>query len=166
MVFDRETIEALEKFHPAPWTGNVFRHMFADFPPERENRLGARWNPRDVPAIYTSLHRETALAEAEYYISLQPVRPSAPRKMHRMAVALNSVLDLTDWTMLESLGLQKSVFAFHGSTDSQMIGGAAEWLGNDGILVPSARDPGFNLVIFPNKQRPGYLFDSLDAEAI
>lgn len=48
----------------------VYRHMLADIPPDRANTRGARWNPPDIAAIYTSFERETALAEAEYYLSL------------------------------------------------------------------------------------------------
>jgi len=48
----------------------------------------------------------------------------------------------------------------------QMIGGAVEWLGHDGLLVPSARSEGTNLVIFPNKQTPDYRFEILESENI
>ena len=44
--------------------------------------------------------------------------------------------------------------------------GAIAWLGNDGLLVPSARADGVNLVIFPNQQRADYEFRVLTSEAI
>ena len=46
----------------------------------------------------------------------------------------------------------------------QTVGGAFEWLGNDGLLVPSARADGANLVIFPNRQRSDYEFRVIDSE--
>jgi RES domain-containing protein len=57
--------------------------MFGDYPPDAENILGARWNPPGVAAIYTSLTREGALAEAEHQIAIQP-HPAAcpPQHLH------------------------------------------------------------------------------------
>ena len=82
--------------------------MFAAFPPERENVRGARWNPPRTPAIYTSLSRDTVISEADYYIGLQPIRPSARRIIYRIEVALNSVLDLSDLPILFKIGLISS----------------------------------------------------------
>jgi hypothetical protein len=47
-----------------------------------------------------------------------------------------------------------------------MVGGAAEWIGHDGILVPSARAEGVNLVIFPNRKKPEFRFDVIDSEEL
>lgn len=166
MVFDRETIQALEQFVPTPWEGIVFRHMFANFPPERENVRGARWNPPRTPAIYTSLVRETAISEADYYIGQQPIRPSARRVVYRIQVTLNSVVDLSARATLFKLGLQERSLASIDHCDCQAIGGAVEWLEHDGLLVPSARASGVNLVIFPNRKKPAYRFDILDSEEL
>lgn len=164
MIYDRKTIETVERFPSAPWEGVVFRHMFGDFPPERENSRGARWNPPETPAIYTSLQRDTALAEADYYIGLQPIRPRAIRRIYRLSVALNSTIDLSDWDQLAKLGVRKGSFKSIDHADCQIIGGAVEWLRHDGLLVPSARAEGINLVIFPNRQTPDYRFEVLGSE--
>lgn len=144
----------------------MFRHMFAAFPPERENVRGARWNPPQTPAIYTSLARKTAIAEADYYIGLQPIRPSARRIVYRIEVTLNSVLDLSDSQTLSELGLNDDLLASIEHSNCQMIGGAVEWLEHDGLLVPSARAEGVNLVIFPNRKKPDFQFDVLDSEEL
>jgi RES domain-containing protein len=102
---DRELLEALAQFVPRYWRGIVYRHMFANYPPERENTLGARWNPPEIPAIYTSLSREAVLAEAEYQIGLEPLRPSAKRTIYQIEVTLSSVLDLSSPEGLVALGL-------------------------------------------------------------
>jgi RES domain-containing protein len=166
VVFDRETIQALEQFTPAPWEGIVFRHMFASFPPERENVRGARWNPPEIPAIYTSLARDIAIAEADYYINLQPIRPTARRFVYQIEVVLNSVLDLSDSSILAGLWVNEESLASIDHSNCQGIGGAVEWLGHDGLLVPSARAEGVNLVIFPNRKKPNYRFDVLDSEEL
>lgn len=166
MVHDSKLVESLEALSPTPWEGEVFRHMFRDYLPERENVLGARWNPPDVPAIYTSLGRDVALAEAEYHINAQPLRPSAERRIYRIAVHLSRVLDLRDKTVLQALGVDPESFAGDHAHDCQRVGGAVEWLGHDGCLVPSARAEGANLVIFPNQQTAAYMFKVLDVALV
>ena len=166
MVFDRETIRALEQFTPVPWEGIVFRHMFADFPPERENVRGARWNPPQIPAIYTSVGRETAIAEADYYIGLQPIKPRARRIVYRIQVTLASVLDLSGSPALSKLGLNDESLASIDHSECRRVGGAVEWLGHDGLLVPSARTDGTNLIIFPNRKTPDFRFEVLDSEEL
>ncbi|MBI4608569.1 MAG: RES family NAD+ phosphorylase [Candidatus Rokubacteria bacterium] len=95
MIYDRELLDRLDQLRANPWRGEVFRHMFGDYPPERENQRGARWNPPETPAIYTSLTRDVVLAEAEFHIALQPVRPTGRRIIYRIGVVLGSVADLS-----------------------------------------------------------------------
>ena len=166
MIFDRELLEQLDRFSAAPWQGVVYRHMFAGYPAESENTRGARWNPPETPAIYTSVERALALAEAEYKIALQSVRPRVRRTVCKMAVTLGSALDLTDRTALGRLGVGQAELESLDHAACQRIGGAVEWLGHDGLLVPSARGHGTNLVIFPNRQRADYEFRVIDAEIL
>ena len=166
MAYDQQTVQLLQGFSSAPWKGVVFRHMFANFPPDRENIRGARWNPPDAPAIYTSLARETCIAEAEYYIDLQSVRPSARRVVYRIEVSLERVLDLSAPADLVRIGLTRQNLVSTDHSDCQRIGGVVEWLQNDGLLVPSVRAEGFNLVIFPNRRKEGYRFRAIDSEEI
>jgi len=141
--------------------------MFGNFPPERENRRGARWNPPEVAAIYTSLARSVALAEADYHIALQPVRPRARRVLYRIGISLANVLDLSSFDAIEALSVARATFESMDYSSSQVVGGAAAFLGHDGILVPSARAAGVNLVIFPEKQvASSYKFEQLDYEII
>jgi len=140
--------------------------MFASFPPERENVRGARWNPPEIAAMYTSLARDIAIAEADYQINLQPIRPRARRVVYRIEVALNSVIDLSDSLSLSRLGLNEESLASIEHSGCQGIGGAVEWLEHDGLLVPSARAEGVNLVIFPNRKKPNYRFEVLDSEEL
>jgi RES domain-containing protein len=140
--------------------------MFGDYPPERENQKGARWNPPETPAIYTSLTRDVALAEAEFQISLQPVRPRARRTIYTLEIRLASVVDLSDRNLLATLGVSEPDLVGLDYSVCQRVGGAIAWLGNDGLLVPSARANGVNLVIFPNQQKSDYEFRAKASEAI
>ena len=146
-----------------PWRGQVYRHMFASYPPDRENRLGARWNPPDVPAIYTSLSRDAVLAEVEYQLSMEPTRPSVTRTLYQLDVSLSSVLDLTAPQTLASVGLSAADLAAVEHAKCQVVGGAVEYMAHDGLLVPSARHrEGKNLVIYPNRQTEDYRFEVLE----
>jgi RES domain-containing protein len=164
---DRDLLDALARISPSNWQGIVYRHMFAKYPPERENIGGARWNPPEVPAIYTSLSREAVLAEADYQISMEPLRPTVRRTVYQLEVTLSSVLDLSSPALLQSLGLPPTDVSGIDHASCQRIGGAVEHLGHDGLLVPSARViKGVNLVIYPNKQTAEYSFRTVAADVI
>lgn len=167
MNYDRDLLQAIARIAPNPWQGKVYRHMFANFPPERENTLGARWNPPEVPAIYASLSRDGVLAEAEYQISLEPLRPPVKRTIYQLSVRLSSVLDITPAGMLAAVGLAPRHLIEIDQTNCQNVGGAVEYLEHDGLLVPSVRLPGAtNLVIYPNRQTADYKFNVEEKEII
>ena len=127
--------------------------MFANNPPFAINTRGARWNPPEVGAIYTSVERNTALAEAEHLISLQSLRPRAKRTLYELSIDLKSVLDLTPDDLLNAVGIGKAELEALDFKECQIVGGAIAWLDHDGLLVPSARrQGGTNLVIFPASQ--------------
>jgi RES domain-containing protein len=140
--------------------------MFGDYPPDAENTRGARWNPPGVAAIYTSLAREGALAEAEYQIAVQPIRPRARRIIYTLELTLASVLDLTDAEILQNLGVGAAELAGDDMTACRQLGGAAHWLKHDRLLLPSARSSNTNLVIFPTTRSPDIRFEILQAEPV
>jgi len=128
--------------------------------------VGARWNPPGVPAIYTSLARETALAEAEYQISAQPHRPKAKRTVHQIELSLSSVFSLADPDTLAAFGLSKKDLGELDMTRCQEVGAAIEHSHHDGLLVPSARHHGHNLVVFPRQVTLEYRFQVISSEVI
>lgn len=140
--------------------------MFGTNLPTHANTHGARWNDIGLAAIYTSCDRETALAEAEYSISRQPLRPRAKRTLYAIRVSLKNVIDLTASGLLPQLGISDAALASSDHTPCRIIGGAVNWLGHDGLLVPSARRRGgTNLVVY--QQDPATTdFDVTDSEVI
>lgn len=140
--------------------------MFATYAPDRENTLGARWNPSGVPAIYTSLVRETALAEAEFQIAMQPLRPKAKRTIYGIRVTLVSVFDLSTPTLLAAMGISARELADMDMQDCQRVGAAVEHSQHDGLLVPSARHDGQNLVIYPRRATSEFRFEIISEEMI
>jgi len=142
-------LDILQSAAASAWDGNVYRHMFGAYPPARSNTTGARWNEPPLAAIYTSRERETALAEADYYISLQPLRPKAQRVLYEIRVSLRNVIDLTGNGLLPRVGITDEVLSSPDHAQCRRIASAVHWLGHDGMLVPSARRTGgTNLVIY------------------
>lgn len=149
MIYSPDILDKLQEIEAVPWIGLVYRHMINDYPPERANTRGARWNPPGVAAIYASLTREVALAEAEYRLALEPFRPKVSRKLfYSIRVRLRSVVNLESIADIAALGVRDEDLLSLDYTNCQQVGGAVAWLGNDGLVVPSARATGTNLVIF------------------
>lgn len=166
MIYPPQLLDRLQAVSGNPWQGRAFRHMFADYPPDAENTRGARWNPAEVAAIYTSLSRDGVIAEAEHQIALQPVPPRVKRTIYEVDLTLANVLDLTAPATLNSLDLTTDDIAADDMTACQQIGGAAAWLEHDGILVPSARSEATNLVIYPAHREPPARFEVLSSELV
>jgi RES domain-containing protein len=79
---------------------------------------------------------------------------------------LQRVVDLTDRSVLGRLGVGDVELAEVGQEACRTVGGAAHWLESDGILVPSARGEGNNLVTFPDRSDPDAPLEVLDRETI
>jgi RES domain-containing protein len=144
---DPVLLDRLAQLEHHSWSGTVWRHTLADYPADSPNTRGARWNPKGVEALYTSLDRATAIAEGDYLIQSQPVLVQAKRTIHRLEVGLKCVADLTAPGLLASMGVDVQALEGDEFGRCQAIGGAAAFLKLDGIVVPSARSPGHNLVI-------------------
>lgn len=166
-MFDEQLLESVARLPAGSLETVVWRHTFGDNDPQRANIGGARWNPRGVDAIYASLERQTSIAEGEYRVQLEPLRPRIRRSVHKMEVRLARVLDLTGKPSLDAVGLTRQDLASTDMERTQAVGWAAERLGCDGLLVPSVRgEGGTNLVIFPNRMEPSGLLDTVLTETI
>lgn len=148
MIYPPDLLDFLQGLPDAPWTGTVWRHVLGDRPVITPNTRGARWNPPDVSALYTSLERDTAIAEGSHTLSLQNPPPRVKRRIVQLRVALASVIDLRDRQLLARAGLGSEQLTSNDHSACRLVGGAVAWLANDGLIVPSARASGGNLVIF------------------
>ena len=138
--------------------------MFAGTDVLRANIRGARWNPPDVETIYGSLSPTTATAEVDYLISRQPVPIRKTRITHRLAIALRRVVDFRDLSPLRRLDIAPETVLGGDLSTPQLIGEAAAWLQSGGLLVPSARDKGANIVIFVSNMAPTDTLESISQE--
>jgi RES domain-containing protein len=152
---DPDLLDALDAHEGVAFEGDVWRIV-------REGRdvlLGypskARWDPSGFDVIYTALAREGALAEVYFHLSRQPVFPLQIKSiLSRISVSTRRTLKLADLAAVEALGVAAGHYAGLDYDRSQEIGGAANFLGFDGLIVPSARWPGQNLVLFTNRFDP------------
>lgn len=166
MQYPLDLLDRLQAITASPWQGLAYRHMFASYPPNAENTRGARWNPPGIAAIYLSLVREGALAEAEHVITMQPVRPTATRTIFTVSITLRSVLDLTNPVLLAELGVGSAERVDPTMHACRVVGGAVASLAHDAVLVPSARSEATNLVIFAANRRADCVFDVVRAEVV
>lgn len=163
---DRRSLEDIfASAKTSAWSGRAFRVMLNDYPPDRENTQGARWNPPDTPAIYTCLEPAVCIAEVEYGLARppRPLRPDLRKFLYELDVSLSAVIDLRPFLdELAGIGIGKPQLFADNMVISQQIGHLATWFGSDGLLVPSARHAGTNLVIYPNRANEAYRFEIID----
>ena len=155
---DLELLDALDAHEGISFQGEVWRI-------EREERnvlqgypAAAGWDPGTFDVIYTSLERDGALAEIYFHLSRQPVFPSRIKSvLHCISVSTERTLRFADLAAVEALGVNAESFAGLDYRRTQEIGDAAQFLGFDGIIAPSARWPCQNLVLFTDRFAPDNL---------
>lgn len=149
---DLKLLDMLEAVGGQPQEIDVFRTVLSDRSVFDHSRTAGRWNPKSLSVLYTSLSSEGSLAEIHFHLSRgQPVFPTRMRhRLYQLKVSCENCLILNDMTVLESLGVDPETYNQMLYEKTQAIGAAAEFLGYDGLLVPSARWDCQNLILFPN----------------
>lgn len=149
-IHDRLLLDALEAIAPVRFEGRVWRVARRGRDPLRGSIATGRWSPQgEFEVLYTSLERDGALAEVGYRLSLEPVWPSRLfHDLHRLVVRTERTLRLADLDALVPLGIDITRYAGFDYTAPQAVAAAARFLEFDGLLVPSARAPCMNLVMF------------------
>ena len=142
---DPDLLDALEDSRIDRVEGVVWRQVFEPTAVLRANLRGGRWNPPGVEALYASLDPDTVAAEIQYLSDQQPVPITRQRTTHSLKVRLSGVADLLAAPMGPAFGYS------YDPTDADTcaeIGAAAAWLRLAGLIVPSVRATGANLVVF------------------
>ncbi len=166
MLYDRDLLDAIDAARPDSFKGAVWRVTIGTNPPIRPNTRGARWNPPGTAAIYASLDKEVAVAEIRNLLATQPVPPSVTLTLHKLEVDLDPVADFRDMTQLLTVGITQDELTSSDLTVCQNVGGAAAWLGRAGLLVPSARAQGANLVVYINEMDPEAGLDVVSSQRL
>lgn len=148
-VHDPDLLDALEAMAPRALGRSVWRVTWASRDPLAGGTGGGRWHPpNDFEALYTSFEADGALAEIYHHLSRAPVFSTSHVRLHRLAVPTRRTLVFEDVAALEPLGIPEEAFRRGEVARSREVGAAARFLDCDGLVVPSARWPCANLVLF------------------
>ncbi len=149
---DLALLDALDACSREAFEGCAWRVVREGRDPLQGSPSGARWDPGTFDVLYTALERDGALAEIHFHLSRQPVFPSTVRfTLYELSVRVRDLLRLPDAASLERFGIDRDRFAELIYARTQEIGDAARFLGFSGLIVPSARWGGLNLVLFTDR---------------
>ncbi|HEY1795743.1 MAG TPA: RES family NAD+ phosphorylase [Stellaceae bacterium] len=152
---DLELLDKVDALPRTPYEGIAWRIVREGRDPLQGHPAAARWDPGTFDVIYTSLTREGSLAEIHFHLSRQPVFPSKlVSVLHRIVLCTRRALQLVDLSSVEALGVRRERYGELDYERTQAIGDAAYFLGFDGLLAPSARWDGQNLVVFTDQLAP------------
>ena len=153
-VHDRSILDALEAIDPERFIGEVWRVARKGRDALHGSAANGRWSPSggEFEVLYTSLERDGALAEIGYRLSLEPVWPSRiEHEVHLVEVETERTLKFADIESLAPLGVAVARYHTFEYQATQAIAAAAYFLEFDSLIVPSARFPCANLVIFAER---------------
>lgn len=158
-VHDRAILDALEDIEPIQFDGEVWRITRAGANATKGSAASGRWSPGgSIEVLYNSVEKAGALAEIGYRLSLEPVWPSKiAHEIHSISARTDRVLKFADVGSLSPLGVDPSRYESFDYAATQSVAAAAHFLEFDGLLVPSARHPCSNLVLFMDRGDPGNL---------
>ncbi len=152
---DISLLDALDAHRGVSFEGDVWRIVSDKRDVLQGYPAAARWDPGTFEVLYTSLERAGALAEIHFHLTRQPVFPSKIKSViHQIAVRTKRTLKLADLAAIQALGVTPDTFNSLDYARTQEIGDAAEFLGFDGILAPSAGWTCQNLILFSARFEP------------
>jgi RES domain-containing protein len=154
-VHDRAILDALENIDPEAIERTVWRVTRRGRDPVRGAVANGRWNAiGEFEVLYTSIEPNGALAEVGYRLSLEPVWPSKiAHQLHSLLIKPERALRLDSLDQLQMLGVDVTKFESFEYSATQAIAAAAHFLEFDALIVPSARFPTTNAVLFLDRLR-------------
>ena len=170
MIHDLELIDKISELRRTTFDGNVFRTTGISADPMAASTNGGRWAPPpneepSFPVLYTSLERDGAIAEVVSYLAEQNPMPAKKLRVHEMVVTTSKTLTLGRLDLGE-LGVDFSEYGERNYWQTQKIGAAVNFLGMDGLLVPSARWKCENLIIFADNHSLNEKLELRDSEIV
>jgi hypothetical protein len=148
-LHERELLDALERMPSEAFSGPAWRATWSTRDPLRGSAAGGRWSPTDAfDVLNTSLEADGAIAETYFHLSRAPVFSSAHSKLHRLHVETRRTLRFEDVKALAPFGVDAAAFKQMRYDRTQALGAAAHFLEFDALIVPSARWPCLNLILF------------------
>jgi len=137
---------------PRSFEGVVWRVTWENRDPLAGGTGGGRWHfPNDFEALYTSMEENGAMAEIYYHLSKAPIFSSSHVTINKLHVSAARTLEFADVGALATLGVSEEAFRKGDTSRTREVGAAARFLDMDGLIVPSARWPCSNLVLFVDR---------------
>jgi RES domain-containing protein len=159
-------LDAIEAEAGRRFAASVWRVVTDGFDPLRPGRAGGRWDDGTFDVLYTSSERNGALAEAWFHVARgQPIIPSKlSKRIFQIEAELGRVLDLSAEGKLAALGINMATYGQltylqrAGEYPTlQQLAEIAFFYEYEAIIVPSARWPASNVVIFTERTRPSQI---------
>ena len=160
---DNRLLDALEDLQPEAFADRAWRIVRDGRDPFQCSAVGGRWDDRTFDVLYTSSTADGAIAEMYFHLRRgQPIMPSQVRyRLFELSIRLSSCLRIATLADLATIGLQTASFGQLSYAEreqeyprSQEIAEAAQFIGRDGIIVPSARSEWPNIVVFCDPAGP------------
>jgi len=169
-VLDPRLVARIDALEPISVETQAYRHLAAGRNPlsgsgARVN--GGRWNPPDSFAtLYLALEQATAIAELQRLAARQrrSLEDFLPRRIYRYSVSLAAVLDLRTQTLREAVALSERDLRADDPVVCRRIGEAAQHLGLEAVLAPSATGSGIVMAVFFDRLRADSHIRDLDYE--
>lgn len=167
-------VDALEAESPTSFSGTVWRVVTDGFDVLRPSKAGGRWDDGTFDVLYTSSERDGAIAESWFHAGKgQPVIPSrTAKRIYKIEAEIDKVLDLSDMQKLGSYGINLATYGriqYARRTEEyptlQQIAEAAHFYEYQAIIVPNARWPTSNVVVF-TEHTPRNLLTVLEDEPV
>lgn len=168
---DLRLIDALDGLPGLQLDETVWRIAREGRDPTNCSASGGRWDDKSFDVLYASRSKDTALAEMLFHLRQgQPIVPSKLRfSLHEIDIRLENMLDLSSIQTLSRIGLDISNFGRLSYAErqgeyprTQEIAEVAHFHGYDGLIVPSARSDGSNIVIFCDQVSPDQMEAVID----
>ncbi|MGH2747796.1 MAG: RES family NAD+ phosphorylase [Actinomycetota bacterium] len=151
-----------------PYRGDGFRQQAPKYDPlsgEGARRRGGRFNPpQSFPVLYLCTTRACTVAEFLRAGSRLAIGPEGllPRQVFKYDVGVDLVLDLTDDSTLEQLGLAVANLVGDDLSLTRSVGEAAHALGIQAIQSRSATEQDHVLSVFLENLGLGTLVPALE----
>lgn len=148
-------LDAIDACPKQRFEGIVWRVCREGRDPLLASSARGRWSNERVETLYTTLAANGAIAEVHALLASQPVFPTRVRFfLHSISVQCKRVLKVPTLEEIAAFGVDAGRFKLREYDRTQEIADAAHFLGFDGLLVPSARWDGANLVLFTDRLAP------------
>lgn len=175
-LHDAALLDAIEELGHETFQGEVWRVVRSARDPLEGSVAHGRWSDGDFEVLYTSLESDTALEEIYFHIFRnQPIVPSRiTYNIYQLNATNERTLKLLDMAKLKQLGVPMNAFSSNSAKvaraevypATQAIAAAANFLGYDGLLAPSARCDGRNLTLFIEQLDPANSPEVMSKEPI